>query len=165
MILLREQPGWSEWCFEWRSPLESWQMWGVTRSILFPSLLLGPPFSFASWAWSLLLFSPSSGRIMDHLYSPLMQSPALSPPTQATTSPLRWEEGQERHRGAASLVFQAIAEGLEKPQDPCRATDPRWSWPPPVMDALVQPQPIPIPREVPHARGWGCPHCPQMPCS
>lgn len=65
-----------------------------------------------------------------------------------------------RYNGETSLLFQAIAEGLEKPWKSCWAADPADPDPSSWVNNLVQPQPIPDPREVSHTQGWSHPHYP-----
>lgn len=148
MILLREWTEWSQPCFELMSPLKTWHILGITRSFLFPPLLLELPCSFVPWVWSFLVLGLFSGRIMGPLFSPLVQSPALSPPYKGGhfSSDVGGSPGKTL-RGSKSWFWSHC-------WDPGKALGgllgyrPCWSW----VSILIQPQPITVPREVPHAQ-------------
>lgn len=135
------------------SLLKTWHILGITKSFLFPPLLLEPTCSFVSWVWSPLVLGLPSGRIMDPLFSLLMQSPALSSPCKGNHfSDVGGSPGKTL-KGSKSWFWSHC-------WDPGKALGgllghrPCWSW----VSILVQPQPITVPREVPHAQGY--PRCP-----
>lgn len=142
------------------SPLKTWHILGVTKSFLFPPLLLEPPCSFVLWVWSLLVLGLPSGRIMDPLFSLLMQSPALSPPYKCN------QIFSDVGESLGKILRESKSSFWSHCWDPGRALGgllghrPCCSW----VNSLVQPQPITVPREMPHAWARLSPLFPQLLC-